>query len=201
MKRLSGLVAICVVVAAGCGVTQTGTAQSRTVTHRTKLHQITVIQGYSCDKGYTWFYSDGKLNECFVSQETQYGEALIPRGSSIDLKPDGRPSFAMLQHDSEVAGVKCSGGNWLLGPSEGAMTSFYPSGKLWACSLAGDQVVQGVPCRHGESILGVAYSLFVKHQNIDFGIEFYQSGKLKSCMLSEDFGGQKKITIWKPAAK
>jgi hypothetical protein len=186
-------------VGAGFGVTQT--AQSGTAAQRTKLQQDTEIQGYPCAKGYTWFYADGKLNECFVSQETQYGEALIPRGSVIYLKPDGRLDFAMLEHDSEFAGVKCSGGNWLLGPSEGAMTGFYPSGKLQACYLVGDQVVQGVPCRHGESILGVAYSLFVKHQNIDFGIEFYQSGKLKSCMLSEDFGGQKKNTLWKPTAK
>jgi antitoxin component YwqK of YwqJK toxin-antitoxin module len=193
MKRMGRLVAVCVLlVGVGYGVTQTGNSQSRPVTHRTKLKQDTEIQGYPCAKGYTWFYADGKLSECAVSQETQYGEALIPRGSSIDLKPDGRPSFAMLQHDSEIAGVKCSGGNWLLGPREGAMTSFYPSGKLWACSLAGDQVVQGVPCRHGESIPGVAYSLFVKHQNIDFGIEFYESGKLKSCTLTKDFGGKRR---------
>ena len=190
MKRMGGLVAVLVVMAVGCGVTQT--AQPRPVTHRIKLRQATEIQGYPCAKGYAWLYADGKLNECFVSQETQYGEALIPGGSVIYLKPDGRPEIAMLQHDSEIAGVKCSGGNWLLGPSEGAMTSFYPSGKLWTCSLAGDQVVQGVPCRHEESILGVAYSIFVKHQDIDFGIEFYQSGKLKSCMLAKDYGGKRR---------
>jgi len=200
MKRMSGLVAVLVVAAAGCGVTQTGNSQSRLVTHRTKLKQDTEIQGYPCAKGYTWFYADGKLSECAVSQETQYGEALIPRGSSIDLKPDGRPEIAMLEHDSEIAGVKCSGGNWLLGPREGAMTSFYPSGKLKLCYLAGDRVVQGVPCRHEESILGVAYGIAIKHPN-DPDIEFYESGKLKSCTLSEDFGGQKKNTLWKAAAK
>jgi antitoxin component YwqK of YwqJK toxin-antitoxin module len=146
-----------------------------------------VIQGYSCAKGYTWFYADGKLNECFVSQETQYGEALIPRGSVIYLKPDGRPDFAMLEHDSEVAGVRCSGGNWLLGPSEGAMTVFYPSGKLEQCWLAGDQSVQGVPCMTAGFI-----GLFGDGARRDGGAKFYESGKLESCTLAKDFGGKRR---------
>ena len=185
-------VAVCVLlVGVGYGVTQTGNSQSRPVTHRTKLKQDTEIQGYPCAKGYTWFYADGKLSECAVSQETQYGDALIPRGSVIYLTPDGRTEIAMLQHNTEIADVKCSGGNWLLGPSEGAMTSFYPSGKLKLCYLAGDQMVQGVPCRHEESILGVAYGIAVKHPN-DPDIEFYESGKLKSCTLTKDFGGKRR---------
>jgi hypothetical protein len=44
----------------------------------------------------------------------------------------------MLQHNSVIAGVKCSGGNWLLGPSEGAMTALYPCGKLHSCKLSHD---------------------------------------------------------------
>jgi hypothetical protein len=201
MKRWLGvaLVVLFVLVAARTSAAQT--AQSRPVTHRTRLQQDTEIQGYPCAKGYAWLYADGKLESCAVSKEFVFGEAKVPVGSILALERTGAPKYAMMQRDSVVAGVKCSGGNWLLGPSEGAMTGFYPSGKLQACYLVGDQVVQGVPCRHGESILGVAYSLFVKHQNIDFGIEFYQSGKLKSCMLSEDFGGQKKNTLWKPTAK
>jgi antitoxin component YwqK of YwqJK toxin-antitoxin module len=192
MKRMGRLVAVCVLlVGVGYGVTQTGNSQSRPVTHRTKLKQDTEIQGYPCAKGYTWFYADGKLSECAVSQETQYGDALIPRGSVIYLTPDGRTEIAMLQHNTEIADVKCSGGNWLLGPSEGAMTSFYPSGKLKLCYLAGDQMVQGVPCRHEESILGVAYGIAVKHPN-DPDIEFYESGKLKSCTLTKDFGGKRR---------
>lgn len=192
MKRMGRLVAVCVLlVGVGYGVTQTGNSQSRPVTHRTKLKQDTEIQGYPCAKGYTWFYADGKLSECAVSQETQYGDALIPRGSVIYLTPDGRTEIAMLQHNTEIADVKCSGGNWLLGPSEGAMTSFYPSGKLKLCYLAGDQMVQGVPCRHEESILGVAYGIAVKHPN-DPDIEFYESGKLESCTLAKDFGGKRR---------
>jgi hypothetical protein len=196
MKSMTGLVAILAVVATGCGVAQTVKAAQEDST-RKKLHQDTVIQGYPCAKGYTWFYADGKLDNCWVSQETQYGEALIPRGSLLYLKPDGRLYIVMLAHDSEVAGVKCSGGNWLLGPAEGAMTSFYSSGKLLACSLAEDQVVQGVPCRHDDGPFGILYGHWVKHRDYDLGIEFYESGKLKSCGLSKDFDGQKKNTLWK----
>ena len=198
MKRLGRLVAV-LVVAAGYAVTQTAVAAPADST-RKKLHQNTVIQGYPCAKGYAWFYADGKLDNCWVSQETQYGEALIPRGSLIYLKPDGTLWQANLAHSTRIHDVLCDGGGFL-GPVEGSGTDFFPSGKLWQCYLAGDQVVQGVPCRHNESILGVAYSIYIKHQDIDIGIEFYQSGKLKSCLLSEDFGGQKKKTLWKSAAK
>ena len=107
------------------GVAQT--AQPRPATHRAKLRQDTEIQGYPCAKGYPWFYADGKLESCAVSREIAFGEAMLPSGSILHLLLDGLPKFAVLQHDSVVAGVKCSGGNWLLGPSEGSMTVFYPA--------------------------------------------------------------------------
>ncbi len=105
MKKLGWLVAVCVLlVGVGYGVAQT--AHPRPVTHRTKLKQATVIQGYPCDKGYTWFYADGKLDECWVSQETQYGEALIPRGSLIYLKPDG--TLSEVKSGSRYAHPQCA---------------------------------------------------------------------------------------------
>jgi hypothetical protein len=204
MKTMSRLVAVlAMVVATGCGVTQT--AQPRPVTHRAKLKQDTEIQGYPCDKRYTWVYADGHLSECFISRDIDVGEAHIPKGSIIELFPvqDARRRLigVMLNHNTVINGVRCSGGNWLLGPVEGAGTTLYPSGKLYACSPVEDQVVQGVPCRHDDGPLGVLYGLWVKHRDYDPGIEFYESGKLKSCGLSEDFGGQKKNTLWKSAAK
>ena len=83
-----------------------------------------------------------------------------------------------MKHDAKVAGVTCMGGSWL-GPSEGAMTAFYPSGKLERCYLAGNQTVQGVPCMNG-GILG---------DGTGSGVRFHESGKLKSCKLTKDFGG------------
>jgi hypothetical protein len=61
-------------------------------------------------------------------------------------------------------------------------------------------VVQGIPCRHSDGPVGILYGLWVKHQDYDIGIEFYESGQLKSCGLSDDFGGQKKNTLWKSTA-
>jgi len=186
MKRLSRLVAVlAVVVAAGCGVTQT--VQSGSAAQRTKLQQDTEMQGYPCAKGYAWFYADGKLESCAVSREFVFGEAKVPVGSIVSLLQDGRPRYAMMARDSEVAGVKCSGGNRLLGPSEGAMTAFYPSGKLEQCWLAGDQVVQGIPCMRG-GFLG----LFGDGARRDGGVKFYESGKLESCTLARDFGEKRR---------
>ena len=87
--------------------------------------------------------------------------------------PDGTPRIAQLKRDAKVAGVICMGGD-LLGPSEGAMTAFYRSGKLEGCYLAGDQTVQGVPCMNG--------GIFGDGQGT--GVGFYESGKLKSCKLT-----------------
>jgi len=173
-------------------------------TYRKKLTQPTVIQGYPCAKDYAWFYPDGHLDQCFLSRNIDVGETHIPKGSIIQLFPvqDERRRLigVMLNHNTVISGVRCSGGG-LLGPAEGAGTTLYPGGELYACSPVKDQLVQGVPCRHADGPIGILYGLWFKHQDYDRGIEFYESGKLKSCGLSEDFGGQKKNTLWKSAAK
>ena len=109
--------------------------------------------------------------------------AQVQRGSIIELLPDGRPSYVMMLHDAAVGEVECSGGNWLLGTSEGAMVALYPSGKLKQCWLAKDQVVQGVPCMRG-GFLG----LIGDGARRDGGAKFYESGKLESCTLGKDYG-------------
>jgi hypothetical protein len=155
---------------------------------RKKLVQPTVIQGYSCDKGYAWFYNDGRLRRCSVSQETQFGEALIPGGSILYLKPDGSRDGVQLAHSTLVHEALCDGGG-VLGPAEGSMVGFYPSGKLKICYLAKDQNVQGVPCAHG----GILATL----TGPDPGVYFYESGKLQSCRLAKDYGGLRKSTMWR----
>ena len=186
MKRMGWLVAVLVVVvAAGYGVTQT--AQSGSAAQRTKLQQDTEIHGYLCAKGYAMVYPSGHLASCSVSRETVFGEALIPAGSIIDLDWTGKPKGAMMAHNTVIAGVKCGGGNWLLGPSEGAATGFYPNGKLKICFLAGDQSVQGVPCMTAGFI-----GLFGDGARRDGGAKFYESGKLESCTLGKDFGGKRR---------
>jgi hypothetical protein len=68
-------------------------------------------------------------------------------------------------------------GGSFLGPGEGPMVAFYPSGRLKQCYLANDQVVQGVPCMNG--------GLFGDGRG--GGVIFQEDGKLKSCKLTRDF--------------
>jgi len=185
MKRMSGLVVACVVFGLGCGVTQTG--KPGTAAQRTKLTEAREIQGYPCAKGYAMVYPSGKLASCSVSRETAFGKALVPAGSIIGLESTGKPKGAMMAHNTVIAGVRCGGGNWPLGPSEGASTAFYPSGKLEQCWLAGDQSVQGVPCMTAGFI-----GLFGDGARRGGGANFYESGKLKSCTLGKDYGGQRR---------
>ena len=82
--------------------------------------------------------------------------------------------------------MTCRGGNWLLGPSEGAITGLYTSGRLKLCWLTSDQLVQGVPCAHSGMFTG------------DSGARFYESGKLRSCKLSKNFGGHRQGERFSP---
>jgi hypothetical protein len=164
-----------------CGLFGTGWAQSKPQTYRKTLDRAAEIQGYSCAKGYVWFFMDGRLSQCTVAKDTAVGESLVPEWSIVSLGADGKPAFVFLRQDAWIAGVKCKGGSWL-GPGEGASTAFYPSGQLKECFLAGDQTVQGVPCTNG-GIFG---------DGLGSGALFYEGGKLKSCKLAKEYGGQRK---------
>jgi hypothetical protein len=148
---------------------------------RRALDQATTIQGYPCAKGNAWFYADDRLNRCTITRDMAFGEAWIPAGSIIQLQQDGSPQYALMSHDTPVLGMRCAGGG-LLGPGEGSVTEFYPSGKFKLCFLAGDQIVQAVPCASG----GFWRAMF----GHEAPVEFREDGKLKSCGLAVDFGGK-----------
>jgi len=159
-------------------------------TTRKTLDQPAVIQGIPCDKGYAWFFSGGQLQKCTVTREMPFGEITIPAGSWITLTEDGKPAFVQMPHDASMLGLKCQGGG-PLGPSEGSVIALYPSGKLKACFLAGDQTVQGDPCSQG--------GFFSTVSGPDPGVYFYESGKLRQCRLTADFRGQRKGELFKQA--
>jgi len=162
------------------------TAKAEVSAQRQTLGKPREINGVACARGYAWFYPDGRLQRCTASREIAVGVAQVQRGSVIELLPDGRPGYVMMQHDAAVGEVECSGGNLLLGASEGAMTVLYPSGKLKQCWLAKNQVVQGIPCMRG-GVLG----LFGDGARRDGGVKFYESGKLESCTLAKDYEGKR----------
>jgi hypothetical protein len=152
----------------------------------------TEIPGYNCAKGSAWFYDDGRLERCTVARDTTFGAAQVPAGSIIVLDPDGNPKFALLSRNWPILGSMCRGGGWL-GPSEGPDTAFYPNGKPRACWLAGDQDVQGVPCMDS----GGFFAAVSGHGNRD--VEFYDSGRLKSCTLAKDFAGLRRGQLFAQA--
>jgi len=67
------------------------------------------------------------------------------------------------------------------------MTVFYPSGKLEPV-LAGRRTksVQGVPCMTA----GFIGFILATVPGATVGQKFYESGKLESCTLAKDFGGE-----------
>ena len=165
---------------------------ARPETSRRSVSESREIQGYPCAKGYAWFYADDRLERCFLSRETQFGEAKVPAGSVVVLLPDGRPNFVMLAHDSFIGSYKCRGGG-PLGPTEGDSTAFYPSGKLKQCWLADDETVQGVPCKDAGGFLTAIF-----HPS-GFPTDFYETGRLRRCTLSKDYGGKRRGDVFTQA--
>jgi len=173
---MKGLISLALFGGLMLGIACFGGSAPPSQQYRRTLTQVTEIQGYPCAKGYAWFYHDGKLKSCTLAHDTDFGVARAPAGSWITLDTEGRPKILQLVHDTPILGYKCGGGNRVLGPSEGATTAFYPSGKLELCWLAEDQVVQGVPCARSGMFSGKS------------GVEFYESGKLRACKLSQAYG-------------
>lgn len=149
---------------------------------RQSLDRTTTIAGYPCARGYAWFYANGKLDTCTLAAESRFGEATLPAGSLISLDEAGQIKSARMSHDTRIRGLLCRGGG-PLGPGEGDMVAFYPSGKLREIFLAEDQSIDGVPCAHG----GLGTTL----RHGDPRVVLNEDGSLRSCRLARDFGGQK----------
>src|ERR1022692_1639096 len=100
MKRL-------VLVVLLCGLAGAGLAANEPQLQRKTLAQSTEIQGYECAKGNARFYTDGKLKECAVARDTDFGLARAPAGSWINLTRDGKPDFLFLVRDTNILGYSC----------------------------------------------------------------------------------------------
>ncbi|MGD0367573.1 MAG: hypothetical protein ABSA94_08940 [Acidobacteriaceae bacterium] len=153
---------------------------------RTRIPRDAVIQGYPCAKGDAWFYPDGSLNQCTLSRTTVLGDLQLPRRSVIELWPGGATRHLTLPHNAVISGYRLRGGALLgRGSSQDDVTAFYPSGRLRSIVLAGDQTIQGVPCGAG------AATPFADSNDGGNHVDFYEDGRLQSCSLTRDYGGQK----------
>jgi hypothetical protein len=162
-------------------------ASSQPQTVRKKLDKPTEIQGYPCAKGTAWFFADGHLNSCETSRPIDIGDAKIPTGSIVALRPDAKLDFVQLSDDTHIAGVICRGGSWQ-GPAGGSPTEFYQSGKLRQCFLVDNQEVQGVPCMSG-GLIG---------DRQGHAVQFSEDGRLQSCKLTKDFHGWRRGELFQP---
>ncbi len=151
---------------------------------RNKVPQDTVIQGFPCARGYAWFYPDGSLNECTVARPITFANDRVPRGSVIQLWPNGAARYLTLPHAALIAGYHVTSGN-PPGSPKGAATAFYPSGKLRSFYLFNDQTIQGVPCRGSQG------SFLSASAANAYRVDFYEDGKLQSCQLTQNYQGQK----------
>jgi hypothetical protein len=149
---------------------------------RNRIAQNTTIQGYPCARGEIWFYPDGALNQCRLSQPASLGDLRVPGGSIVEFWPNGAPHYLMMRRPARFDGYTVRGGTrW--GLSRGATTSFYRTGELHSFYLLSSGEVQGVPCQGGE------WNTFTDPDGGGSVVDLYRDGKIESCKLSRDYAG------------
>lgn len=149
---------------------------------RDKVLHNTTIQGFPCARGAAWFYPDGSLNQCTLAQPAALGDLRVPRGSVVELWPNGEAHYLTLPRATVLAGYRVRGAD-RLSLSRGATTAFYRTGELHSLYLTGNQAVHGIPCHGG------AWNTFTDPAGNQNVVEFYPDGSLESCQLSRDFSG------------
>lgn len=142
---------------------------------RTTLTAPARFQGYECAPGPAWFYEGGKLKYCKLAHDGKFGDYTVPAGSWIHLRNDSTPEFVLLAHDTKLGKLLCRGNG-----AESYSTALHPNGRLKECWLAGDQIVQGIPCQGATFLTAVMNNASAR---------LYDNGRLESCVLSTDFNG------------
>jgi hypothetical protein len=128
-------------------------------------------QGVPC-RGYVELDAAGRLKSAILDREHAFGPVALPANTQFHLRPDGTVKDVHLGSDSTFDGHTCLG----RGPGEW-MTGFHPNGRLAYCFLAGDQVIDGVPCRRGS---------FWGELTGGVMVSFHDNGALATCRLAAD---------------
>jgi len=188
MKK--ALLLFCFVLAGGLAVS--GASEPNAI--RDKLGRDTTLQSFPCARGDVWFYPDGALDQCTLSRSATVGDLRIPRGSVIELWPDGGARYLVLRRAGLLAGYRVRGGT-RLALVRGATTAFYRTGELRSFYLMENQAIQGVPCRGG------AWNTFADPNGSENQVELYPKGSLESCTLSrgyDNFPGGRRVVLAEP---
>jgi hypothetical protein len=129
------------------------------------------VQGLTLSGDVT-YYENGALYTAFVArQDTLFGH-IFPAGSRITLRPDSTLKWTFLAHDAPLEGMLCRGGG------HDYMNAFHPNGRVQVAWLAGDQMVQGIPC------MGASFWRDVFGRGV--GVHFATNGRLIRAKLAED---------------
>ena len=146
-----------------------GSAAARNRSER--IEGTRIIEGIPCTD-LAWWTEDGRLDSCYLAQDTRIGRVDLPKGTSVGLDEKGRPSCVFLPGDSEVQGLL------LRGHGHDYQTCFHPNGKLRFGNLRRDTEIQGISCRRATFLIYV----FIGNA----GVTFHESGSLKGCLMAED---------------
>ena len=126
------------------------------------LRRTAEVEGYSC-KNWIGFSREGRLAQFQLAEDREIQGILIPENSTVFLNPDGRLASCWLSRNTKIQDILCDGGIMKV------TTVFHTNGMIACCFLAKSALIQNIPCE--ASVLDPVY--------------FYETGKLKSCTLSE----------------
>jgi hypothetical protein len=155
-------------------------AQDTTHVVRRRIPAPEVIGGLTCDATpNAWYYESGRLQSCPLSQDTTIATHRFPRGTWVQLNPEGRLASVWLPRDWAVQGHTCRGtGN------RGWSVTFHPNGALAFCYLGAVEEIDGVPCERGTFWGEMRRAISGGSQ---LGVRFRPDGSLESCQAARDF--------------
>ena len=133
-----------------------------------QLKEDTLIGGRPCKRGWVHLRLNGVPVDFTASRDIDLGRFRIPAETWVFQNEQGVVTVCAFPRDTEVQGHLCHGS----GGPKGVQAAFYPDGALKQYFLRHDTRIQGIPCKAG---------IF------DESIELHASGRLKACVLSEEF--------------
>ena len=142
---------------------------------KVQLRGVTVIDGVSCGptgRASAWTFLSGVLESCPIAHDTIVAGHHITAGTWLYFNENRVLLGAWFERDTRLAGHVCKGTGY-----KGWSVRFHPNGSLQSCFLAGEETIQGVPCRKasfwGELTGGVQ-------------VTFHDNGSLESCSAARD---------------
>ena len=148
-----------------------------TLTHEYRMSELTLPSG-----SVLTFSKDGVLTEAFLGDRAViYGQEL-PRQATLFFDPKGRMRHFWLREETSIQGHQLrSMGKGYTGYL-GHM--LYTNGKLRAAWLAGEEMIDGVPCASKLPLLrGAWHAVKLGAQAM---VWFYDEGHLRQAMLARD---------------